>query len=81
MNKSRFRESQIRKVLKRADAGVKVLDLCRELGVSSAMFHKWRAKFGGMNVSMMSRMKALEKKNRSLKKDVSRGKAQHRDRR
>ena len=55
-------------VLKRADAGVKVPDLCRELGVSSATFYKWRAKFGGMDVSMMARMKALEEENRRLKK-------------
>jgi len=60
MKKSRFSDSQIMEVLKRADAGVKVPDLCRELGVSSATFYKWRAKFGGMDVSMMSRMKALE---------------------
>jgi putative transposase len=55
-------------VLKRADAGVKVPDICRELGVSSATFYKWRAKFGGMDVSMMSHMKALEEENRRLKK-------------
>jgi putative transposase len=68
MKKSRFSDSQIMEVLKRADAGVKVPDLCRELGVSSATFYKWRAKFGGMDVSMMSRMKALEEENRRLKK-------------
>jgi putative transposase len=54
-------------VLKRADAGIKVPDLCREFGVSSATFYKWRAKFGGMDVSTMSRMKALEEDNRRLK--------------
>ena len=68
MKKSRFSDSQIMEVLKRADAGVKVPDLCRELGVSSATFYKWRAKFGGMDVSMMARMKALEEENRRLKK-------------
>jgi putative transposase len=55
-------------VLKRADAGVKVPDLCHELGVSSATFCKWRAKLGGMDVFMMARMKALEEENRRLKK-------------
>ena len=68
MKKSRFSDSQIMEVLKRADAGVKVPDLCRELGVSSATFYKWRAKFGGMDTSMMSRMKELEDENRRLKK-------------
>ena len=68
MKKSRFSDSHIMEVLKRADAGVKVPDLCRELGVSSATFYKWRAKFGGMDVSMMSRMKALKEENRRLKK-------------
>ena len=59
MKKSRFSDSQIMEVLRRADAGTKAPDLCRELGVSSATFYKWRAKFGGMDLSMMSRMKAL----------------------
>jgi len=68
MKKSRFSDSQIMEVLKRADAGVKVPDLCRELGVSSATFYKWRAKFGGMDISMIARMKALEEENRRLKK-------------
>ena len=60
MNKPRFSDSQIMEVLKRADAGLKVRDLCRELGVSSATFYMWPANFGGIDVSMMSRMKALE---------------------
>jgi putative transposase len=68
MKKSRFSYSQIMEALKRADAGVKLPDLCRELGVSSATFYKWRAKFGGMDVSMMSRMKALDEEKRRLKK-------------
>ena len=68
MKNSRLSDSQIMEVLKRADVGVKVPDLCRELGVSSATFYRWRAKFGSMDVSMMSRMKALEEENRRLKK-------------
>ena len=59
MRKSRLSDSQIMEMLRRADAGVKVPDICRELGVSSAKFYKWRAKFGRMDGSLMSRMKAL----------------------
>jgi hypothetical protein len=49
MKKSRFTDSQIMEALKRAEAGIKVPDLCRELGVSSALFYRWRAKYGGLN--------------------------------
>jgi putative transposase len=56
--------------LKRAEAGLAVPDVCRELGISSATFYKWRAKFGGMDVSMMTRMKELEDENRRLRKMV-----------
>lgn len=68
MKKSRFTESQIMDVLKRAEAGIAVPDLCRELGVSTATFYKWRAKFGGMDTSMMSRLKELEEENRRLRR-------------
>ena len=68
MKKSRFTDSQIIDALKRAEAGLAVPELCRELGVSSATFYKWRAKFGGMDVSMMARMKELELENQRLKK-------------
>ena len=54
--------------LKRVDAGLGVPDVCRELGISMATFYKWRAKYGGMDVSMMSRLKELEEENRRLKK-------------
>ena len=54
--------------LKRVEAGFAVPDICRELGISTATFYKWRAKYGGMDVSMMSRMKELEDENRRLKK-------------
>ena len=68
MKKSRFTDSQIMAVLKQAEAGTPVLDLCREHGISNATFYKWRAKFGGMDVSLMARMKELEDENRRLKK-------------
>ena len=70
MKKSRFTDSQIMEALKRAKAGLAVPEVCRELGISSATFYKWRAKFGGMDVSMMTRMKELEDENRRLRKMV-----------
>ena len=70
MKKSRFTDSQIMDALKRAEAGLAVPEVCRELGISSATFYKWRAKFGGMDVSMMTRMKELEDENRRLHKMV-----------
>ena len=54
--------------LKRVESGLSVPDLCRELCISTATFYKWRAKYGGMDTSMMSRMKELEEENRRLKK-------------
>ena len=54
--------------LKRSEAGLAVPDLCRELGISVPTFYKWRAKFGGMDASLISRMKELEEENRRLKK-------------
>ena len=68
MKKSKFSDSQIMQALKRVEAGLSVPDLCREIGISTATFYKWRAKFGGMDTSMMSRMKELEDENRRLKK-------------
>ena len=68
MKKSRFTDSQIIEALKRAEAGVTVPEVCRELGISSATFYKWRSKFGGMDASMMSRMKELEAENARLRK-------------
>lgn len=68
MKKSRFTESQIFAILKQAEAGTPVSELCREHGMSDATFYKWRAKFGGMDVSMMARLKELEEENRRLKK-------------
>lgn len=68
MKKSRFTDSQILAVLKQAEAGTPVPELCRTHGISSATFYKWRAKYGGMDASMISQMKALEEENRRLKK-------------
>jgi len=68
MKKSKFSDSQIISILKQAEAGTSIADLCREHGVSSAAFYKWRAKFGGMDASLMARMKELEEENRRLKK-------------
>jgi putative transposase len=68
MKKSRFSESQIIAILKQADGGTPVPELCREHGMSSALFYRWRSKFGGMDASMMARLKELEEENRRLKK-------------
>jgi len=68
MKRSRFTDSQILVVLKQAEAGSRVPDLCREHGISGATFYKWRSKYGGMDVSLMTRMKELEEENRRLKK-------------
>ena len=68
MKKSKFSDAQIMDALKRAEAGLKVPDLCRELGISMATFYKWRAKYGGMDASLMARMKELEAENARLRK-------------
>ena len=68
MKKSRFTDSQIIAILKQAEAGTPAPELCREHGISSATFYKWRAKFGGMDASLMARMKELEVENLRLKK-------------
>ncbi len=68
MKKSRYTDSQIMAILKQAESGVPVPQLCREHGMSSATFYKWRSKFGGMDASMMAKLKELEDENRRLKK-------------
>ena len=68
MKRSRYSDNQILSILKQNEQGIGVPDLCREHGMSSAQFYKWRSKFGGMDASMMKRMKALEEENRRLKK-------------
>jgi putative transposase len=68
MKTSKFTETQIVAVLKQQEAGVKVAEICRKHGVSSATFYKWRSKYGGMDVSMLKRVKELEAENARLKK-------------
>ncbi|SCC68842.1 putative transposase [Kosakonia oryziphila] len=68
MKRSRFTDSQIIAILKQAEAGTPVPELCREHGISSASFYKWRSKFGGMDAALMSRLKEPEEENRRLKK-------------
>jgi putative transposase len=63
-----FTDSQIMDALKRSEAGIPVTDICRELGVSTPAFYRWKSKYGGMDVSLMSKMKELEEKNRQLRK-------------
>ena len=68
MKQSRYSEPQILAILRQAEGGVPVAELCREHGMSDASFYKWRAKYGGMDASMVSQMKAIEDENRRLKK-------------
>ena len=68
MRKSRYSDSQILAILKQAEAGTPVPELCREHGMSSALFYRWRARYGGMDASLMKRMKELEAENKRLKK-------------
>jgi putative transposase len=68
MKRSRFSEEQIISILKEHEAGVSVADLCRKHGVSDASIYKWKAKFGGMDVSDAKRLRALEDENGKLKR-------------
>jgi len=68
MKRSRFTEEQIIGILKEHQAGLSAKELCRKYGVSDATFYKWRAKFGGMEVSDAKKLKALEAENTKLKK-------------
>ena len=68
MKTSRYTEAQIIAILRHAEGGVPVAELCREHGMSNASFYKWRAKYGGMDVSLISQMKAMEDENRRLKR-------------
>ncbi|MBB5372018.1 transposase-like protein [Acidocella aromatica] len=71
MKQSKYSEAQILAILRQADGGVPVAELCRERGMSDASFYKWRAKYGGMDASMISSMKSLADENRRLKKMVA----------
>ena len=68
MNTSKYTEPQILSILRQAEGGVPVAELCRENGMSNASFYKWRAKYGGMDASLISQMKAMEDENRRLKR-------------
>ena len=68
MKNGRFSDAQIMGILKRAESGVPVSELCQEHGMSSTSFYKWGAKFGGMDASMVSQMKAMADENCRLKR-------------
>jgi putative transposase len=68
MKKCRFSESQITNILKEAQGGIPVAELCRTHGISNATFYSWRSKYGGMEASMIAELKSLQEENRRLKK-------------
>jgi putative transposase len=71
MRGSRFKEEQIIAILREQEAGAATADVCRKHGISSATFYKWKAKYGGLDVSDARRLKALEDENAKLKKLVA----------
>lgn len=71
MKKSRYKEEQIIAALKEVDAGAKLQDVVRRLGVSEQTYYRWKAKYGGMEVSDAKKLKALEEENRRLKQMVA----------
>jgi len=68
MKRSRFSEEQIIAILKSQESGVATVDVCREHGISTATFYKWKARFGGLEVSDARRLRALEDENAKLKR-------------
>jgi putative transposase len=71
MKRKRYSEEQIIRVLQEAESGVKTANLCRKYGMSEATFYNWKAKYGGLSISEVRRLKALEDENRRLKKIVA----------
>ena len=71
MSRKRYSEEQIIQILKKQEAGVSTQDVCREASISTATFYKWKAKFGGMEVSDARRLRGLEEENRKLKRIVA----------
>jgi putative transposase len=69
--KKRFTEEQIIKILKEAEAGIKVVELLRKYNISNATYYAWKTKFGGMGISEARRLKSLEEENRKLKSLVA----------
>ena len=69
--KKRFTEEQIAYALKRHETGTTVAEICREMGVSDASFYKWKAKYAGMGLTELRKLKAMEEENRQLKKLVA----------
>lgn len=68
MKTSKFTESQIMAILKQGESGIPVAEICREHGISSALYYRWRSKYGGMDASLIARLKELERENAQLKK-------------
>jgi len=68
MKRSRFTETQIIGILKEADSGLKVCDVCRKHGISDATYYKWKSKFGGLEASDIRRLRELESENSKLKR-------------
>jgi putative transposase len=71
MRKSKFTEEQIINILKRVEAGQKITDACRSNGISEQTYHRWKAKYGGLDVNEARRLKHLEDENRRLKQIVA----------
>ena len=72
MKKAKFSDSQIMSILKQASSGTPVAEVLREHGIASATFYKWRSRYGGMDLPMMTRLKELEQENSRLKKMYAR---------